>query len=151
MSNASRIPGDTPNQCPSCGHDLILECSAPFGDVPCPHCKKPLAFVVAESYQRVRVVRFGKAQLYDLDSPTLEKQLEGFRGVPRILLDFANVESISSTGLGRLITWQKTISKAGGKLRLCGLRPKIREVLNSSRLDRLFEVHPDEEAAMNSF
>src|SRR2546428_13835251 len=101
MSNASRIPGDTPNQCPSCGHDLILECSAPFGDVPCPHCKKPLSFVAAETYQRIRLVRFGQEQLYHLDAPTLEQQLETLPGEPRVELDLAKVESISSTTLCR--------------------------------------------------
>jgi anti-sigma B factor antagonist len=147
----ARVPEDTPHQCPSCGHDLVLECSAPFGDDPCPRCQKPLSFVVGQSFQRVVILRFGQPRLHELEIAELDRQVDEVRGVPRIVLDFGNVLSISSTALGRLITWQKAVISTGGKLRLCRVRPKIYEVLISTRLDKVFQVYPDEQSALDSF
>ena len=70
-------------------------------------------------------------------------------GRKKIVLDFTNVEYLSSAALGKLITMEKKVKAARGKLRLCNIRPDILEVFSITRLDKLFDIHKDEEAALD--
>lgn len=69
----------------------------------------------------------------------------------KIVLDFTNVEYLSSAALGKLITMDKKVKAAGGKLRLCTIRPDILEVFKITRLDKLFTIRENLEKAMESF
>ena len=57
----------------------------------------------------------------------------------KIVLDFSNVEYLSSAALGKLITLDKKVKSAKGKLRLCNIRPDIYEVFAITRLNKLFD------------
>ena len=72
-------------------------------------------------------------------------------GRRKILLDFSNVEYLSSAALGKLITLDKKVKANGGKLRLCSVRPEIYEVFAITRLNRLFEMHDDQEKGLEGF
>lgn len=69
----------------------------------------------------------------------------------KIVLDFTNVEYLSSAALGKLITMDKKVKAAGGKLRLCSIRNDILEVFKITRLDRLFTIREDREKALEGF
>ena len=58
-------------------------------------------------------------------------------GRKKIILDFSNVEYLSSAALGKLITLDKKVKKAKGKLKLCSIRPDIYEVFAITRLNQL--------------
>jgi acyl carrier protein len=47
MTISSRTPEGSPNRCPVCGADVVLEPSQPFGDAPCPSCGHLLWFVIS--------------------------------------------------------------------------------------------------------
>jgi len=47
---------------------------------------------------------------------------------PRLLVDFSNVEHLSSSALGMLLTIDKKTQQQKGQLKLCGIRPSIQEV-----------------------
>ncbi len=66
----------------------------------------------------------------------------------KIVLDFSNVEYLSSAALGKLITLDKKVKAAKGKLRLCGIRPDIHEVFAITRLDQVFTIFPNQEKAL---
>jgi anti-sigma B factor antagonist len=66
----------------------------------------------------------------------------------KIVLDFSNVEYLSSAALGKLITMDKKVKGAGGKLRLCSIRSDILEVFKITRLDKLFTIRDDREKAL---
>ncbi|GIX03173.1 MAG: hypothetical protein KatS3mg113_0179 [Planctomycetaceae bacterium] len=72
-------------------------------------------------------------------------------GRKRIILDFSNVEYLSSAALGKLITMDKKVKAAKGKLRLCGIRPEIYEVFEITRLNKVFDIKPDQDAALEGF
>src|SRR5215467_1021949 len=55
-------------------------------------------------------------------------------GLTRLLLNFGNVEYLSSAALGKLITLNKKVQAVGGKLVLCNIDPQIREVFDITRL-----------------
>lgn len=72
-------------------------------------------------------------------------------GRKRIILDFANVEYLSSAALGKLITMDKKVKTAGGKLRLCSIRPDIYEVFAITKLNKLFDIHDSQDEALQGF
>jgi anti-sigma B factor antagonist len=72
-------------------------------------------------------------------------------GRKKIILDFSSVEYLSSAALGKLITMDKKVKAAGGKLRLCAIRPDIYEVFAITRLNKLFDIRDDQEAALAGF
>src|SRR4029077_18643841 len=69
----------------------------------------------------------------------------------KIILDFTNVEYLSSAALGKLITMDKKVKAAGGKLRLCAIRSDIKEVFKITRLDKLFQIIDSRDKAVEGF
>src|ERR1700756_3944579 len=72
-------------------------------------------------------------------------------GRRKLLLNFGNVEYLSSAALGKLITLNKKVQSAGGRLILCNIDPQIREVFEITRLDKLFVIKNDEQEALQVF
>ena len=72
-------------------------------------------------------------------------------GRRKVLLNFSNVEFMSSAALGKLIALRKKVQEAGGKLVLCRIRPEIYEVFVITRLDKMFVFRHDEQEALQSF
>lgn len=68
-----------------------------------------------------------------------------------LLLNFANVEFLSSAALGKLITLDKKVKVHGGRLKLCNIRPEIYEVFAITKLNKLFDIKEDEAAGLDSF
>src|SRR5260370_26473428 len=58
-------------------------------------------------------------------------------GRRKLLLNFGNVEYMSSAALGKLITLNKKVQAAGGPLILCNIQPQIREVLEITNLAKV--------------
>ena len=72
-------------------------------------------------------------------------------GKKKILLDFSGVDFISSVLLAALINLDKKMRATGGKLAMCGMRPEIFELFCITKLDRLFDIHDDLQAALSQF
>jgi anti-sigma B factor antagonist len=72
-------------------------------------------------------------------------------GRRKLLLNFGNVEYLSSAALGKFITLNKKVKGAGGKLVLCNIDPQIYEVFEITQLNRLFNIQKEEQAALQSF
>jgi len=69
----------------------------------------------------------------------------------KILLNFSNVEYLSSAALGKLIALNKKVKAAGGRLILCGIDPNIYEVFELTRLDQILKIEKDEQTALQAF
>ena len=69
----------------------------------------------------------------------------------RFLVDMAKVDWKNSSGLGILIGGLSTVRNRGGNLKLLHVGKKPRELLEITKLDRIFEMHEEEEAAIASF
>jgi len=69
----------------------------------------------------------------------------------KLLLNFENVEYLSSAALGKLITLNKKIREEDGQLKLCGIKPQIYEVFKITKLNKLFDIYDDDEKALNRF
>ena len=72
-------------------------------------------------------------------------------GAKKLLLNFSNVEYLSSAALGKLITLNKKVNAVNGKLVLCNIDPQIYEVFEITKLNRLFNIQKDEQAALQAF
>ncbi len=103
----------------------------------------------------VTVARFTDRHL--LDQKTVEvlgEQLFSLvdgTGRQKLLLDFSNVQDLSSLAIGMLVTLNKKVRAAGGKLVLCRMDPELRQVMALTQLDKLFVIRGDEHEALKAF
>jgi len=65
-----------------------------------------------------------------------------------IVLDFSQVQYVSSAALGGLLTFAKKCKGARYELRLSGLCPSIQEVMELMQLDRVLKIYPSVAAAI---
>ena len=70
---------------------------------------------------------------------------------PKMMLDFQNVDHLSSAALGMLINVNQKIKVQSGELRLVNIKPQIIEVFMITRLNKLFKIYPNREDALESF
>ena len=66
-------------------------------------------------------------------------------------MNLSSVEYLSSSALAKLVALQTLAAGAGGKLRLCGMRAHIQKIFSVTRLDKWFDIHDDEQAALDRF
>jgi anti-sigma B factor antagonist len=76
------------------------------------------------------------------------KALVDTEGRRKIILDFSNVEYLSDATLSKLIVLDKKVKAVKGTLRLCSVHPAIYEVFVTTRLNKLFDIHPDRADAL---
>lgn len=72
-------------------------------------------------------------------------------GERSLLLDCAGVPIIDSQGIKALVSGVISLEKRGGKLKLLNISPRVREVLDVTRLLTVIETFDDEAAAVRSF
>ncbi len=69
----------------------------------------------------------------------------------KLLLNFSNVEHLSSAALGMLINLKKEVEKSGGSLKLSDIRPQIYEVFKITQLSKYFDIHGTVSEALGRF
>lgn len=87
------------------------------------------------------------------NSPALRKQLLGEirdKRTPKVFLNLSRVRYMDSSGIATLVEGLKAARELGTKLALYGLSPAVREVLELSRLQKIFEIHSNEEQALSA-
>jgi anti-sigma B factor antagonist len=72
-------------------------------------------------------------------------------GRRKLLLNFGNVEFLSSAALGKLIALHKKLQAVNGRLILCNIRAEIFEVFELTRLDKFFTIHKGEQEGLQGF
>jgi anti-sigma B factor antagonist len=103
----------------------------------------------------IHLVQFKDKKILDdtvLDEIRTEvTQLIGKASGPDVLLDFSNVEFMSSAMLGLLGPLHRKISSGHGRLKMCSIRPEILTVFKITNLDKLFSIHKDAPTALATF
>lgn len=75
------------------------------------------------------------------DAAEADQALAKFRTLNESLtVDMADLEYISSAGIGVLVDAWKRLNAAGHTLTLVGLRPRVRNVFAYAGLDRLLKI-----------
>jgi anti-sigma B factor antagonist len=78
-----------------------------------------------------------------LDSAIEEKR-------PKMIIDLAEVDYISSVGLRVLLASLKKQKQNQGSLQLASLQPFVQNIFKITGLDKIFQIFPSEEAAFQS-
>jgi len=68
-------------------------------------------------------------------------------GTARIIIDFSQLDYISSAGL-RVVLVGAKMTRAPRKFALCGMKPHIREVFDVSGFSKILAIHPDRATAL---
>ena len=111
--------------------------------------------VETEEINGVTVVNFIDRKI--LDEQNIQKigedlfHLVDSENRQKILLNFGNVEYLSSAALGKFITLNKKVQAAKGKLVLCNIAPEILEVFEITKLDKFFKIMKEEQQALQAF
>jgi len=83
-------------------------------------------------------------------SPTVTASLNQMieKKPERLVVDLSEVTYIDSAGLAALIEAMQKVEGYGGKFRLAGLQETVRSIFEISRLDQVFQILPDADAAL---
>ena len=66
----------------------------------------------------------------------------------RLVVDLAKVSYIDSSGLAALIEGMQNVQQYGGKFALAALPEPVRNIFEIARLDQVFRIYPDVNAAL---
>ena len=83
-------------------------------------------------------------------SPAIAEALDAMikKKPERIVIDLSRATYIDSAGVAALILAMQQVKAYGGKFFLSGVQETIRSILEVSRLDRIFWIFPDVDAAL---
>ncbi|MEM9845620.1 MAG: STAS domain-containing protein [Pseudomonadota bacterium] len=70
-------------------------------------------------------------------------------GPERVVLDLSNVAFVDSSGLGAIVASMKQMGDKH-RLELASLSSDVAKVFRLTRMDSIFEIHPDVAAALSS-
>lgn len=106
---------------------------------------------LVESSENGRIVLELQGRLDSNTSKAVEDRLAVMMdgGVNALLLDFTQLEYISSAGLRVLLVVAKRMKVAGGRLAICALRPEVREVFEISGFSKIFSIRPNRTEAFD--
>ena len=103
-------------------------------------------FIEAVFLDREIVHEIATQQLRDV----LTELLGAHPGV-KLLLNFGQVERLSSIALGMLIIVLKRVLAQHGQLKLCNLSPRVHEEMDLTKLHRVFDIYDAPEQAAADF
>jgi anti-sigma B factor antagonist len=111
--------------------------------------------VAVVNHGPIRIVEFVQSKILDeaniAEIGTRVGEVIESEHRPRLLLDFRNVDHLSSAALGMLINANNRVREKNGELRLCDIKRQIFEVFTITKLDKLFRIYPNRQAALESF
>lgn len=117
--------------------------------------EQPSSHVKIKKTGDVSVVQFADRKiLEELSIHEIGEELRALsESEPKIkmLLDFSNVDHLASAALGMLITLHKNVQSRNGALKLANINRQIFQVFRITRLDRMFEIHPSADEALEAF
>jgi len=86
-------------------------------------------------------------------APELENSIANIikSGINRILVNFTELDYISSAGLGVFMAFIEEIRDSGGDIKLCNMKPKVFAVFDLLGFPLLFDILEDESDALLKF
>ena len=150
MSNKQETPEDLTRKCPVCAAKLGVEVLR-FGETACPSCGHVVWFEKRVIGDVIVLDVLSGTVAINTDIDRVSKALLPEGGVPKVILNLANLKFISSAFVAGMIALQKRVRAAGGRLILCGMHAIVRETLHGARLDTFFDIHETEQESLHSF
>jgi anti-sigma B factor antagonist len=87
------------------------------------------------------------------NSPELRKSFIELieSGAEKVILDLEKVIYVDSSGLATLVEMLQKLKNANGQLKLANLQEKVKSVFEITKLERIFEIYPQIQQAIDSF
>ena len=116
----------------------------------------PAAPFNVQQVEKFTVVEFNNPSLMDpLELEAIGQQLYKLvdeQDKRKVVLDFEKVQYLSSQAIGIILTMNKKLgSLSNSKLVLCGIGPRLMELLKITRLDRLLTIKATQKEAVRVF
>jgi anti-anti-sigma factor len=73
------------------------------------------------------------------------------KGARKLILSFAKVSYLDSSGVGELVGCYTAIKQHGGELRICSLNARIASLIKMTSLNSVFQVKDTEDDALAGF
>lgn len=86
-------------------------------------------------------------------SPDVKKSFDKAIGAKKgkVVVNLKDVGYVDSSGLATLVEILKNLRAYGGKLKLTNLSGKVKGLFEITKLDKLFDIVPEENDAVSSF
>lgn len=111
------------------------------------------AAINIENHENAVIVTFRGDRVEYEDSGKLRSQtMEAARenpGLP-VIVDLSGVIMLPSVSIGALITISQLLKESGQRLILAGLSPDVRQTLAICRLDKIFDIRPTRDDALEA-
>jgi anti-sigma B factor antagonist len=69
-------------------------------------------------------------------------------GVTRLVIDLTGVDFVDSSGLGMLVYTYGMLTERKGALRLCGVGPRLRSLLKTTKTDTFLAIDANREESL---
>ncbi|MFH1266097.1 MAG: STAS domain-containing protein [Planctomycetota bacterium] len=149
MDASSKTPDRFPNRCPVCEKYIVIELSQPDDGGSFSRCGHLASSIDGDGRETLAVkLESGQPNVDVLSANHLRAEAIGrvcehiprTDGPPRLALDLAGVDFVSSSVVGQLITLHKAVQARSGWLKLRNVGPETREALQVMGLDKFFEI-----------
>lgn len=111
--------------------------------------------IVTELYKDVVCVFFQQTAILDeVHIRAIGDELTGVVAAGaggKYLLNFEGVDYLSSAMLGKLIALHKKTKSEHSRLSFCCIKPQIFDVFKVTKLDKVFDIYPDQAKALEAF
>lgn len=106
--------------------------------------------IKCDEYDRMGVITLGAdlaGEVPALFGKAVQEYIQQ-KHIVEIVIDFEKTSFIDSEGLESLLDAKKACEQVFGQLKLAGLEENCRKILEITRLEHSFEIHPDIQHAM---
>ena len=69
----------------------------------------------------------------------------------KVLFNMSKVKFMDSSGIGAMLSCLRTISSAGGELKLYGVKEQLIQLFKLVRLDRIIDIYDSKKSAVTAF
>ncbi len=106
--------------------------------------------ITARFAEDIAIVSLSGKFLAGSDGPYLRQKVKDFidAGTKKLIIDFAEVPYIDSTGLGFLAGTRVTAQNASVRMVLSNINIHVRKILDDVKLSQFFIIAPNEAAAV---
>ena len=106
--------------------------------------------IMARFADDIAIVSLSGKFLAGSDGPYLRQKVKDFidAGTKKLIIDFAEVPYIDSTGLGFLAGTRVTAQNASVRMVLSNINIHVRKILDDVKLSQFFVIAPNEAAAV---
>lgn len=104
--------------------------------------------VAVEEKENVVILRL-KGRIDATSTPVLESKIRSFlESSSRLLMDFSDVDYLSSAGMRLLLSASKKLKAKNGRLAFCSMGDEVMEIIKMAGFDKILSIYSTEREAL---